>query len=596
MTSDGLASLACQSLRQCLCTAGNETEAVGSDLPKSRLRTLEASEAAVRWQAWLPGLWAILLVASLPPAVVVGWLLAGHLKRSLSKPATPPPLRGTEADTDELSGVRQRLTVAVQVDAAVAARVSYGTVALGWWMFIVAWGPQPWVMVTGLDLAGVFGDAVWVEGLFTALGPTLIGLSVRPTDRVGVRLTGGLFAFSYLLLAATDLLPVSRARAAFDHGETMPPYVQVEPPPRSEWVLVLAALSLAQAASELAAAAAFATSFCLEPRAALGRIWTALRGVCFALSVVLPLQLIAALQVDPSFTTRLTFPLRVSAAAASFACALGLSPLVRRRLHACLGSFCLKDEVRSLAAVGALMGGRRPDDACAAACRSFRLLPWRALTAEDCASSADSGLHERTEPAKVGCVDAFVSHSWSDDGQEKYEALASWARAFEHEVCRPPTLWLDKACINQSNVDESLAGLPVYLAGCRKLVVLAGPSYSSRLWCAMEIFVWLQMGRGKSDVTVVPFGDHGHARGSTKEKRLGARRRDQFSRFELAHARCAVRCDTHRLLAVIEAAFGSHAPFNTLMRSILSERVFVGACGELLSRRPASLVVVGAEV
>lgn len=111
----------------------------------------------------------------------------------------------------------------------------------------------------------------------------------------------------------------------------------------------------------------------------------------------------------------------------------------------------------------------------------------------------------------------------------------------------------------------------------------------------MEIFVWLQMGRGKSDVTVVPFGDHGHARGSTKEKRLGARRRDQFSRFELAHARCAVRCDTHRLLAVIEAAFGSHAPFNTLMRSILSERVFVGACGELLSRRPASLVV-GAEV
>ncbi|EOD23341.1 hypothetical protein EMIHUDRAFT_368204, partial [Emiliania huxleyi CCMP1516] len=60
-------------------------------------------------------------------------------------------------------------------------------------------------------------------------------------------------------------------------------------------------------------------------------------------------------------------------------------------------------------------------------------------------------------------------------------------RAFEHEVCRPPTLWLDKACINQSNVDASLAGLPVYLAGCRKLVVLAGPSYSSRLWCVPSL-------------------------------------------------------------------------------------------------------------
>ena len=48
----------------------------------------------------------------------------------------------------------------------------------------------------------------------------------------------------------------------------------------------------------------------------------------------------------------------------------------------------------------------------------------------------------------------------------------------------------DKACIDQGNIQQSLACLPVFLAGCQTLLVVAGPTYCSRLWCVMELFTF----------------------------------------------------------------------------------------------------------
>ena len=48
----------------------------------------------------------------------------------------------------------------------------------------------------------------------------------------------------------------------------------------------------------------------------------------------------------------------------------------------------------------------------------------------------------------------------------------------------------DKACIDQNNIQQSLACLPVFLAGCQTLLVVAGPTYCSRLWCVMELFTF----------------------------------------------------------------------------------------------------------
>jgi hypothetical protein len=51
---------------------------------------------------------------------------------------------------------------------------------------------------------------------------------------------------------------------------------------------------------------------------------------------------------------------------------------------------------------------------------------------------------------------------------------------------REPLVWLDRACIDQADewakIEKSLAYLPVFLAGCKSLLVLAGPTYTTRLW------------------------------------------------------------------------------------------------------------------
>merc|ERR1719498_1823720 len=98
------------------------------------------------------------------------------------------------------------------------------------------------------------------------------------------------------------------------------------------------------------------------------------------------------------------------------------------------------------------------------------------------------------ERGQLGHVDAFISHSWWDDPRLKWTHLQAWREEFKKRKGREPRLWIDKYCIDQNNIDESLASLPVYLAGCRKLVILCGKTYLKRLWCIVELFVFLEMG------------------------------------------------------------------------------------------------------
>ena len=161
--------------------------------------------------------------------------------------------------------------------------------------------------------------------------------------------------------------------------------------------------------------------------------------------------------------------------------ALGMRPAARRRFHGLLGGLALKGEARSAAAVAALVGGRDPAAALKHGADSFRGLPYASLGEADFATSGDTGLNQKTKPVTLGSVDAFLSHSWHDSAADKWQALSSWATSRKDA---PSTLlWLDKACINQSDIDASLAALPVYLSGCKELLVLVGPSYCSRLWC-----------------------------------------------------------------------------------------------------------------
>ena len=112
-----------------------------------------------------------------------------------------------------------------------------------------------------------------------------------------------------------------------------------------------------------------------------------------------------------------------------------------------------------------------------------------------------------------------------------------------------------QACIDQLDLDMSLTCLPVFLSSCRGLLVLLGSSYPSRLWCLLELFVYVQMGGDRERIRVQLLSDDARAGLTT---------------VSAARARCFEPRETQRLLAVIESAFGTVHPFDELLRHLES--------------------------
>lgn len=225
---------------------------------------------------------------------------------------------------------------------------------------------------------------------------------------------------------------------------------------------------------------------------------------------------------------------------------------VRRVVIAWLGRLGTHEEERQAAAVAGLMGELNPAKALSIAKSTFRGLSFSSLRQEDLESNADTGLNGRTVKLALGSCHAFMSHSWHDSASAKFAALQGWAAKFEASKSELPLLWLDKACIDQSDIPSSLACLPVYLAGCETLLVLSGATYIERLWCVVEVFTFVRMGGALERIDIVPLS-------------TGL----NFELFAVEHAKCFDPNDKARLLSAIEAAFGSHAPFNVLVRSLL---------------------------
>ena len=163
----------------------------------------------------------------------------------------------------------------------------------------------------------------------------------------------------------------------------------------------------------------------------------------------------------------------------------------------------------------------------------------------------------RSRAARFGECDAFVSHSHRDDAGMKLETLHAWDR----ESCEGhANVWLDLVCLEQTDLDESLLMLPLFVSGCRSFLILGGPTYSSRLWCAIELFAFIQMG-GTADRIVIRL---------IAEDPVIATRMLSFS---VDTAECSFDSDRQMLLAVIESCFGQLSAFDKQMRRLVQERV-----------------------
>ena len=84
-------------------------------------------------------------------------------------------------------------------------------------------------------------------------------------------------------------------------------------------------------------------------------------------------------------------------------------------------------------------------------------------------------------------------------------------------------------------------------------------TYAERLWCIMEIFVYLRRG-GRKDKLLVKCLREGHDLPMLTRA---------LTSFDALRAKTRLDKDRQKLVAVIEGTFGSVQPFNALVRELL---------------------------
>jgi hypothetical protein len=169
---------------------------------------------------------------------------------------------------------------------------------------------------------------------------------------------------------------------------------------------------------------------------------------------------------------------------------------IRERFHAFLSQH--GHEVNVAMLLAGFLGGNVDEEAVRKdSVRLFRYVHLSELAFTDMLDATSGARSQevflRSQPALLGEIDAFVSHSWHDDPKAKWDALQAWCKGFYEKFGRQPKLWLDFCCIDQNNIEANLRCLPVWLSACHQILIIAGPTYVQRLWCAIELFVFVSI-------------------------------------------------------------------------------------------------------
>lgn len=240
-------------------------------------------------------------------------------------------------------------------------------------------------------------------------------------------------------------------------------------------------------------------------------------------------------------------------------------PRMRQWLHLRLErTFGSRRKLVAATDIASLVGECSPREVLAQAKSRFRCIGLDELSVQDISDNRPNEvLYGLTDPCTFGHCDAFISHAWSDDGAAKWAAMQSWRSAFMSVNKREPRIWFDKCCIEQSSIDTYLRALPIFLYGCRKLVLLCGTNYLSRLWCLMELCTYVHVGSRLEDIELVLVLKEG----SQEEDRRAIE--FAFETFDARLCTCFDAVDRVRILSVIDTTFGSLDGFNEAVRPIL---------------------------
>ena len=425
----------------CLCVHGNASAAFAIGV-----KALEATRGYN--QRLLSTRTAIAFAAAIAIAMFPTLLLLGRAgwrrlrRHRVSCVGVDPPSQLTTVGSDSSiarrqrgisSGFRIRLRAARKSAAGRRLRVSFGMGQAGWALLVIGGMPAD-MLATGQSITAAVGSSRWWLVL-NSLGYCLLLLALFPTDARAIRVVcvTALVVWSSLgLLFITATLSGNRP---------------------DEFGFPAAALFFISAALVLRARVIFLGRDCcdrraMQPRPALRWLWTALRVLNLGYGVLNARVGIADYarggdHYDHKATAALSATCLLIAALAS--------PRNRGRLHRRLGRLGKRgSEAEEAAAVAALVGGHDSDAALERASKLLRCLPAGRLHATDLADSttaplAGPTLYERTEPAAMGEVTAFLSHSWSDEKEApgaKHAVVSCWAKQRQDTTGAEPTLWL----------------------------------------------------------------------------------------------------------------------------------------------------------
>ena len=397
-----------------------------------------------------------------------------------------------------------------------------------------------------------------VSGLFMALGFCGAFLAAQPNDPIATRAAPLLLAVAISVSAipwiTTGISNLSDYKAGHCNSSG-----EESLRDSAGFCLVDAVGLLFGAALFVAAAVGYALSGTMryrEPRArhaAFRRVVMVHFGTLVYMNTYTGIARIAYGEIAWGVLTSL-----VAAVGWTAAVVLVARPAAVARVHARLGRLGDRTGTTAAAAgIAGLIGKTDIDHVVKNARRRFRAIRFTDLSEEDIKSNEPNPeLYARATAVALGEADAFISHSWHDDPAAKYMALKKWCTTFEQQHGRQPWLWLDKCCIDQNDIDANLCCLPLFLSGCTKLVMLAGESYTSRLWCVMELFIFVYAGGLRENVEVC----EAHAPGGQQAVV------DSFLKFDAHDAKCFDPNDKAHMLRVIESAFGDMQSFNEVIR------------------------------
>jgi len=214
--------------------------------------------------------------------------------------------------------------------------------------------------------------------------------------------------------------------------------------------------------------------------------------------------------------------------------------------------------------IASFLGGLEPRKAVELAKARFHAICLEDLSPGDVADNLpDRALYALTRPVRLGGCDAFVSHSWHDDSDAKWQALQAFRNGFVAKHEREPLIWFDKCCIDQNNIEDDLRCLPVFVSGCKSMVILCGTSYLSRLWCIVELMTWMQIHGSIENVTLLNVLRYGREDEDFMDI-LGS-----FQSFDARSCECFKKDDKERLMVIIETAWGTIESFNAAIAGVV---------------------------